>query len=328
MPKEIAHFALAEEVGRHLPRNSLFFDPIRKFSFLFLLGAVTPDTPFCYLAGPKKKRIQALSRPFHQAGTGALKPVLDFLDQDRKPEALALAAGVICHIMSDTTFHPLVYYYAGMDNIHDGATARHRYFETAMDIHFRHLFHGKTNLFKIVRRTEISGPKLNGLFKNLYGEKRLSQRMLNYILGWHVLLQYLFRADIPRVIASQRASVSSPLPPPVAGLVYPFNKPCALTFFSNNLFYKHPCSQTLVSTTLASLIQQTVTSTLSVLNVIEQAMTLQSRGDQQNRKTGYLVFKNQKLPHISPDLPAEHFTTWHQQHDIRPLIYQGQPILF
>ena len=325
MPKEIAHFALAEEVGRNLPRNSLFFDPIRNFSSLFLLGAVTPDTPFCYLAGPKKKRIQSWSRPFHQAGAEALMPVLDFLDKDQTPEALALAAGVVCHIMSDTTFHPLVYYYAGMDNIHHGATARHRYFETAMDIHFRHLFHGKTSLFKILRRTELSAPKLNGLFKNLYGEKRLSQRLLNYTLGWHVLLQYLFRADILRVIALQRARVSSPLPPPVAGLVYPFNKPCALTFFSNNLFYKHPCTQALVSTTLASLIQQTVTSTLSVLNVIEQAMTLM---DQQNQKTGSLVFKNQKLPHISPDLPAEHFTTWHQQHDIRPLIYQGLPIFF
>ncbi len=327
MPKEIAHFALAEEVGRNLPRNSLFFDPVQKFSFLFLLGAVTPDTPFCYLAGPKKKHIQALSRPFHQAGAGALMPVLNFLDKDRTPEALALAAGVVCHIMSDTTFHPLVYYYAGMDNIHNGATARHRYFETAMDIHFRHIFRGKTNLFKIVRRAEISGPKLNGLFKNLYGEKRLSRTILNYTIGWHVLLQYLFGADIPRVIASQRASVSSPLPPPVAGLVYPFNKPCALAFFSNSLFFKHPCTKTRVSTTLTSLIQQAVTSTLSVLAVMEQAMA-QSRGDQQNQKTSALVFENKDLPDVSPDLPAERFTTWHQQHDIRPLIYQGQPILF
>ncbi len=327
MPKEIAHFALAEEVGLNLPQDSLFFDPIQKFPFVFLLGAVTPDTPFCYLAGPKKKRIQALSRPFHQAGPEALMPVLEFLDSDRRPEALALAAGATCHIMSDTAFHPLVYYYAGMDNIHNGATARHRYFETAMDIHFRHLFHGKTNLFKILRRTEISGTKLNGLLKDLFGVKRLNKTILTYTLGWHVLLQYLFSAQIPRLIASQRANTPSPLPPPVAGLVYPFNKPCNLSFFSNILHYKHPCTQAMVSTTLSFLIRQTVTSTLAVLKAIEQAM-IQNHGDRQNQKTETLVFKDPELPDISPDLPAESFTTWHQQHDIRPLLYQGLPILF
>ena len=327
MPKEIAHFALAEEVARNLPRNSLFFNPVQNFPFLFLLGAVIPDTPFCYLAGPKKKRIQALSRPFHQAGASAMMPVLNFLDTDKSPEALALSAGTVCHIMSDTTFHPLVYYYAGMDNVHDGATARHRCFETAMDIHFRYLFRGKTSLFKIVRQIETSGPKLSGLLNNLLGEKGLSRPILNCTLGWHALLQALFRAQIIRLVASKQAKTSHPLPPPVAGVIYPFSKPRSLPFFSSMLNYRHPCTQTLVSTTLSSLIQQTVTSTSAVLKAIEQALN-QGHGASQHPKIDTLVFNNQALPDISPDLPADTFITWHQQYDIRPLLYQGLPIRF
>ncbi|WP_020590052.1 zinc dependent phospholipase C family protein [Desulfobacter curvatus] len=55
MPKEITHFALAEHVSRVLPKASKFFQPVQTFPFVFLIGAVCPDSSFYYLAGPQKK---------------------------------------------------------------------------------------------------------------------------------------------------------------------------------------------------------------------------------------------------------------------------------
>ena len=143
MPKEIAHFALARKTADALPKGLIFSNAVDRFFNLFVLGAVAPDIYFYYLAGPDKDRIQGLSKPFHRSDKKALLPVLSFLENREGQTgedlpALALAAGVICHIMSDTRFHPLVYYYAGMDRIHKGATARHRQFETALDIWFWH----------------------------------------------------------------------------------------------------------------------------------------------------------------------------------------------
>ncbi|RLB91998.1 MAG: hypothetical protein DRH26_07135, partial [Deltaproteobacteria bacterium] len=160
MPKEITHWTLAATVANKLPKCSLFFDPIRSHPNLFLLGAITPDIPFYYLAGPKTALIQALSAPFHGTDGRALLPALTFLDNypDQNPAALAFAAGVICHLLADTLFHPLVYYFAGMDGLHPGATARHRKFETAMDLYFLHLSQGRSpvSLARVIKNLEVS----------------------------------------------------------------------------------------------------------------------------------------------------------------------------
>lgn len=95
MPKEITHFALAWNLGRSLPGSSLFLGPVKKFSNLFLLGAIVPDIPFYYLIGPAREAVQDLSLPFQQTRARALSPVLEFLERDQFPPALALAAGVI-----------------------------------------------------------------------------------------------------------------------------------------------------------------------------------------------------------------------------------------
>jgi len=91
MPKEITHFALAGQLARALSVNSPFYGPVNKYPNLFLLGAVTPDIPFYYLAGPDRELVQNLSEPFHRRH--ALAPVLEFLEQDSSSPSLALPAG-------------------------------------------------------------------------------------------------------------------------------------------------------------------------------------------------------------------------------------------
>lgn len=115
MPKEIAHFTMARMTRKALgKRQSPFSEAAARFPALFDLGAVTPDINFYCMAGPGAEEIRALSAPFHRTDRRALLPVLEFLDRrlaqgKHDAPALALAAGLICHIMADTIFHPLVY---------------------------------------------------------------------------------------------------------------------------------------------------------------------------------------------------------------------------
>jgi hypothetical protein len=327
MPKEITHVALAEQVRRVLPETSKFFQPVQTFPLLFLIGAVCPDSPFYYLAGPQKKQVQALANPFHRPNKEALLPVLNFLNQHRTPWARALAAGTVCHIMSDSTFHPLVYYYAGMNGIHTGATARHRYFETAMDVHFQYLFRGKTRLYKIIRRAEISRQKLYQLMAGLFLPQHSNTSLVKHALQWHSTLHTLFGASVIRKGTIKMADTSHPVPDSSAGLIYPFSNPCFLPFFSGRLKYRHPCSGAFYATDLLTLIRQVVNATLAVLDSIDRAMGTCKKNEKREGLES-LVLADRALPDICPDLPANTFNTWHGQQDIKPLLYQGVTLPF
>ncbi len=168
MPKEITHWTLAAALAEALPENSLFYRPIHLFPNLFFLGAIAPDIPFYYLAGPHMKSARKLGAFLHKGDAHALMPVLAFLDQDQDPAARAFAAGVVCHILADTMFHPLVYYFSGKEGIHAGATARHRQFETALDIHLYCRSHPRESLARVVRQLEVSKKRRNHFLGSLF----------------------------------------------------------------------------------------------------------------------------------------------------------------
>ncbi|NWH06522.1 zinc dependent phospholipase C family protein [Desulfobacter latus] len=322
MPKEITHIALAEQVKPVLPETSKFFQPVQTFPLIFLIGAVCPDSPFYYLAGPQKKQVQAMAKPFHRPNKQALLPVLKFLNHHRTPWALALAAGIVCHIMSDSTFHPLVYYYAGMDGMHTGATARHRYFETAMDVHFQYLFRGKTRLYKIIRQANISKRTLYQLMADLFLPHPPNTAFVKHALQWHATLHALFGASVIRKGTIKMAGTPHPVPDSFAGLIYPFSSPCFLPFFSGRLKYRHPCSGAFYVTDLLTLIREVVNATLAVLGTIDRAMEI-CKINQKRERLESLVLADTALPDICPDLPANTFSRWHGRQDIKPLLYHG-----
>jgi len=313
MPKEITHFALAGQLARALSVNSPFYGPVNKYPNLFLLGAVTPDIPFYYLAGPDRELVQNLSEPFHRRH--ALAPVLEFLEQDSSSPSLALAAGVVCHIMSDTQFHPLVYYYAGMDEVHKGATGRHRTFETAMDLHFWSLFRGKTSLPRVVKQLEISTTELSRMLAVLFRVRFLLPFTAPMkALALHRSIQFLFRASWIRNGLAWLNRINRPLPEKISGLAYPFDHPVSLTFFNGPVFYQDPCTRKSVYTDIPTLIIRTMESGCRVLDIVAQAM------EEGHPET---AGSHSDLPLIRPSLDPDRFEIWHGQQDIRPLVYQG-----
>ncbi|MDD9302514.1 MAG: zinc dependent phospholipase C family protein [Desulfobacter sp.] len=324
MPKEITHFALARCLGRAVPETSLFYTPIKNYPRLFTLGAVTPDIPFYYLAGPGRERVQALSQPFHRTCSRALLPVLKFLSRNRSEPALALAAGVICHLVSDTQFHPLVYYYAGMDGVHKGATARHRLFETAMDLHFYHLYPGETRLDHVVKSVEISKQALGGYLAGLFALDSLPIKAVGHSLNWHRGIQSLFLSPGIKKSMAWFSQKGRPLPDKITSLVYPFREPVCLDFFSQEIHYQDPCTREKVSTTLLTIVDQTLESALTILSMVSNVMALSK--NQRHSLEG--LVSDPTLPRIRPGLPVSTFTTWLGTSDLRPVLYPGSVLPF
>lgn len=321
MPKEITHFALARSFGRHLPETSLFFSPITQYPNLFCLGAVVPDIPFFYLAGPYRKKIQILSNPFHSADASALVPVLRFLGAFGSPAALALAAGVIYHLVSDTRFHPMVYYYAGMDNVHQGATGRHRQFETAMDLHFHYLYGGDASLYHLVRSVEIPGRVLDRYLKALFRADGLPPRTLCLARLWHASLQYLFRARAMRRFVAWDRQHARVLPDRVSGVVYPFGRAVRLPFFSGIVQYRDPYTGAPIETTITDMAAQTISSGVTVLERV--AGIIRSVPGATDRDLAGMVLQDPALSQVRPDLDPDRFTHWRGKGNLLADLYRG-----
>jgi len=320
MPKEIAHFTMARMTGKALGKeHAPFREAVEKYPALFVLGGVAPDINFYCMAGPGAKQIQALSAPFHQSNRKALLPVLEFLDRrlaGKKLDfpALALAAGAVCHIMADTVFHPLVYYFAGMDGVHPGATARHRQFETAMDLYFWQDGPGDPWLGRHLFFLEIPRQEVTVLLADLFHARNPGQ--VNQALGWHTWIQYLFFAPWVKKLMTGARRLGLPFSGKATGLAYPFRHGVALPFFSEDIVYWDPVTRKKNLTSIRKLTQDTVDGTKKVLALAAEAM------GQQQGIAAYLR-AHPGLPQVRPGLPEQGFSLWKKEENIMPRIYRG-----
>ncbi|MCP3876286.1 MAG: hypothetical protein GY699_24480 [Desulfobacteraceae bacterium] len=320
MPKEIAHLKIAEKVFQSLPSTSLFHTPIHQFYTVFLYGAVAPDTPFYYIIGPYSKQIQSLAAPLHAPDSSSLVPILNLLKHfpEKSSDALAFAAGVCCHILSDTIFHPLVYYFSGFDSIHTGATTRHRIFETAMDFYFWSFGDAKKkfSLTHISQNLNISEKRLIYLFKNLFDIKNNnSKKYINHAIKSHQLFQYLFMNftvyKIIRFLNKNKIIIR----PKDEALCYPYDKPVSINFFNKTFQYKDPCQGTFHTASMDDLVQKTINRVITLLNILEENYI--------SGKDSNTVLNHPDLPKICPDLPHKKLDVFYgsEQKDIENIIY-------
>ncbi|MCG8618106.1 MAG: zinc dependent phospholipase C family protein [Desulfobacterales bacterium] len=320
MPKEITHFALARQLQYRLTPASPFYKPVHSYPRLFRLGAIAPDIPFFYLAGPHKDDIRHISRYYHRTDGEALRPLLKFLDTHNTPAALALAAGVVCHLVSDTVFHPMVFYFAGMDGVHSGATGRHRQFETAMDLHFYHLYNEDPYVYRLVSSVEIPRPELNGLLAGLFSHgQELSgelPRAISGSLNWFMGMQFLFRNTLIRQVATLCERSYHPLPEEASGVIYPFPGPVALPFFKGRLRYRDPINGDRITTSLTDLVKKTVDSSLGLLDHISMAGGA-------GRQLGDMPVNRDGQPLVLPDLPPDRIRYWRGKTALTADLYHG-----
>ncbi len=321
MPKEISHWYLAGLVRENLPEESVFYKPVHTHENLFFLGAVAPDIPFYYLVGPKKIRIQAAAEPFHRPDTRGLAPVLSFFDSilfsQPDPAALSLGAGIICHILSDTAFHPLVYYYSGMSSVHPGATARHRQFETALDLYFQHLAGpgAGTCLGSILEKVEVSKSRLLKLLGELFNLSGSHERTcLGYAVRSHVFCQAMFRITLLYRILHPMNLTRYRLLDSVLSLMYPVAQGVALPFFYQEFHYRDPVTGRHCKAGIPDLTRQVKRSALCLLGMVSAEL-------KQQNPTGPLT-GHPDLPDIRPGIPVCRF--WKKQDNLLTDLYQTQ----
>ncbi|MEX1300025.1 MAG: zinc dependent phospholipase C family protein [Desulfotignum sp.] len=319
MPKEISHWYLAHRVKSHLPESSVFFDPIHTCGNLFFLGAVAPDIPFYYLLGPGSDRIQAAAEPFHRPNARALIPVFSFLDQMQKPgmdaRALSLGAGIICHIFADTAFHPLVYYYSGMSGVHAGATARHRQFETALDLYFLHQADvgARISLGGILSQTEIPVKRLLAYLGRLFAlEKPGDGTCLGYAVRSHALAHALFQNKTVYRILHRLDTGRHRFMDPFLSLFYPDDQEENASFFEHKFEYRDPDTGQECFAGIADLVREMETGTLSVLSRVSERMM------QQRSLTD--LAEDSTLPRVKPGIAQGRF--WREKQNLKTNLFR------
>ncbi len=322
MPKEIAHLAMAQKAFGSLPKDALFYDPIQSHFNLFLYGSIVPDICFFYVIGPHASVVQKAGDIFHTSSPSSLYPVIEFLKRCPKndPAALALAAGVCTHIIADTVFHPMIYYFAGLDNVHKGATARHRMLETAMDLHFCWSFPQETqiSLPQAVSSLEISSDQVNDFLKKLFCKQNEPwAKYLPYALKAHHLACRLFlNYKLYRAIhILDRMDLG--LPEKLKVLVYPFDGPVRFDFFDHPLDYRDPVSGELFCKDIKSLAEQAVENILLLLNIVEKLSGAWTEFER--------VISHENLPRIRPCPPLQEkkFKYWYGAENLRQIIYRS-----
>ena len=322
MPKEISHWYRADQVKSALPEDSVFREPVRTHENLFFLGAVTPDIPFYYLLGPKASRILAAAEPFHRPDAGALTPVLSFLDRmggtNADPGALSLGAGIICHILADTAFHPLVYYYSGQSRVHPGARARHREFETALDLYLLHQAGSgaRISLNRILSETEVAKQLLMGYLADLFSLNEPGDlTCLEFAVRSHAFYQAMFQNPLvyrflKRLNKRPRRSLDLAL-----SVIYPAAQTGDLPFFRQQFHYRDPATGRYCREGIADLAREGVTSALSLLAGLSEQLSAHRPATSLATSAG--------LPLIRPGIAFCRF--WRQQTSLLTDLYRREP---
>jgi hypothetical protein len=319
MPKEISHWYLADRVRSRLPEDSVFFDPVHTCENLFFLGAVAPDIPFYYLAGPGSARIRTAAEPFHRPDAEALIPVFSFFEQMQKSgmdaRALSLGAGILCHILADTTFHPLVYYYSGMSRVHPGATARHRQFETALDLYFLHQTHVdvRTSLYRILSQTEVPPRQLTNYLGKLFAlEKPGDPTCLGYAVRTHAFYQALFQnTGVYRILSRLNRGRYRALETALA-LFYPDDQKENASFFGTGFQYRDPDTGRECRADITDLVLKTETSAMDLLARVSEQMV--------QKHPLVCLARDATLPRVRPGMAAGCF--WRGKTDLTADLYR------
>jgi hypothetical protein len=147
LPKEITHWLVAKKVSE-VARGTHWGDAVMHRPNALGFGAVFPDLLYD-LAGPLLiSRYRSIAQAYHGAhgeDTNELpRSIAAIITTCPHGEALrAFLYGLVCHIQTDLTFHPLVYALTGNDEDDDPdrrsqSVKDHRRFECLMDLYFCH----------------------------------------------------------------------------------------------------------------------------------------------------------------------------------------------
>lgn len=291
MPKEVTHWCIANEVRGQLPQGAIA-KSTNAFPNVYLLGAVFHDCLY-YSSDPYilSTKLPDFLHGAHEEDTFSVITSLINMHRSVNDEAgkiiLAFLAGVASHIFVDVNFHPFIYHYTGNYYDEDSqkrevATKQHRMIEALLDQHFDANAHSnKTyNLKKIFGEGmadlesamtsninfEKHGMSLKiDTVKLAYNNYRLARSI--YTKKWLVSLLSIFGKILPKNIKE------------VLGLSY-FNLPYKAPInFSDEFQYKHPVTNTEISTSIKKLTETAIAEGVAFLAIVETVLNVGELND-------------------------------------------------
>lgn len=166
MPKEITHWLVATKVLDNL-HNSRLKAMVSRNRDYYLMGAVIYDSPYSYPGlTSKQKEFRKIANQLHGVnGENVLQPFQNLVTRaiaEPDEKLLAFALGVFTHVVTDSVFHPMVYYFTGNYYSEDKhkqnqAVSNHRWLETRLDLWFLDKLQDRVSLDKKFLRQIVGG---------------------------------------------------------------------------------------------------------------------------------------------------------------------------
>lgn len=206
MPKELTHWALAEEALQRLAAGSRLKGLLCAHRELYLAGAVLPDTLLHLFYGPWSRQALDLADRFHDTAGNSFLPLIEA--ERRIPGGLpapllAGTLGVVSHMLADGIVHPFVYARCG-----SGDLGRHYRLETDIDCHI--VMQGRSSFGR--RLIHLVRPERRGLLSDLLAmlfdpAETLPREALEQALTLHCRLQAGYAAPFWQAATSCLAAL-------------------------------------------------------------------------------------------------------------------------
>lgn len=275
MPKEYAHWYLAERTREALPELSN-----RRLGSLravldrnletYLVGAVAPDILF--YAKDASALEEAAEAAHGSHGEDTFKGVRAVLQggtaASEREAASVLACGILTHVMADAVFHPLVWYYSG------NSIERHWIFETCMDLYLRKLYLlPNGGLMQRLLRADSLNRRLlaRSLSRYFFGFDVDNAALINAALSRHARLQRLFYSPLAAA-AIRAAGLLRPGLRRFLGLSYAAQRARSTHSFAGEITFEHPVTCEPRSTTFEALAGQAAAAAVEPIAVLWRSL--------------------------------------------------------
>jgi len=315
MPKEIAHWTLAEKTAARLPDHSTLKSTINSHRSMYYLGAVILDTPFYCLYGRNAFKTGA-AQNIHDNSTNSFSPLISLINNviPLTPPIISMVLGLISHIFVDATFHPMVNYFSGDKRNPQRKREvqyRHHELETLIDLYFMNQVDliNKGRFYLSYRSKELDESSfLNALSCLYFNRPDLHLKLISRSLKHHGWVQKLFWKKWLR----QFLKVVNYLPGldirPEIALIYPQSHPLHSSFFTNPISYQHPVNNKEFHENINDLAEKAISAALETFSRLENNTTSESISAQlkkipaPNMNTGLVGIPSTKMVNFDPTL--------------------------
>lgn len=271
MPKEITHWIIATNATTHI-RDSYLKSVIQNNFAPYLVGAIAWDIPY-YSSGKHSRIFTAKADELHIVNTrNGWKPIANlvrpYVDNETgaMPDFLfSLLMGCITHVIIDSRFHPLIYYFTG--NYYDQnlklrneAVFRHRQMEAHLDLFFQETLNYTGPKCAKTLVNQIPDNILVEALARLYFDSDLNNKfemtkecLRDYTMAQSVLHNQLVKYLYKLVgIVNNRARIKSALfYPGKVGAKYKY-------LFENNGQYHHPITGEVIKFSLSEIYNECI----------------------------------------------------------------------